>query len=361
MTGASKPFGGASSQLLAKVAQAGAAALSVADAGTREVFLNAWVEHLSEHARYLRSKGMTLSAPVALVHVPDAGAFARDQGWKRRAMLGASERDELAGRLAIGSSETGGCEHPGRFACTEELEDAIRAAGLGDCPTVVLLTELRLIVWGAGVNGGDKPYVNELGGGPITVDLKAIERELERFYQGVARQTTTWWKDAGARITIERPEARVQYDLWVWLMATFSGGARVRQEDRIGNGRTDLTVVPLDTTGGNQSAVLELKTLRDFHTPRQSGTEPTKITPRENSDWATSGLQQTATYRDDLQMNGAFLCLYDFCAGDGTALMAVVDPIASQFRVESRRYWITASNKEHREDKYPLPAPQTSS
>lgn len=356
-TGSSKPFGGASAQFLTQVAQTtGAAAISVADAGTRESFLNAWVEHLSEHARHLRANGKTLGAPVALVYVPDTGAHARDHGWKLSAMLGVSEREEMAGKLAVGSSEVGGCTHPTLFQDLDMLEDAIRAAGLGDSPTVVLATELRLVVWGHGVNGG-QPSISDLGGGAVMVDLKAIEQELERFYEGVARQTTTWWKKASERITVERPEARVQYDLWIWLMSKFSFAARVRQEDKVGNGRTDLTIVPLDTSGGNQSAVLELKTVRDVRTPQSAGAKLIKLTAKENADWATSGLQQTATYRDDLKMNGAFLCVYDFCAGDGKALMAVIDPIAGTFQVVARRFWITASHEEHRKDRYPLPTP----
>ena len=360
MTAASsKPFGGASAQLLAQVAQTtGAAAISVADAGTRESFLNAWVEHLSEHARYLRANGKTLSAPVALVYVPDTGAHAREHSWKPLAMLGVSERQEMAGKLAAGSGETGGCTHPTLFQDLETVEDAIRAAGLGNSPTIVLATELRLIVWGHGVDGEGPPSINELGGGAVTVNLKAIEQELDRFYEGVARQTTTWWKKAAERITIEQPEARVQYDLWIWLMSKFSVAARVRQEDKIGNGRTDLTIVPLDTSGGNESAVLELKTVRDVRTPTKASTKPIKISLRDNSDWVISGLQQTATYRDDLKMNGAFLCVYDFCAGDGKALMALVEPIAGTLMVVARRFWITASHEEHRKDRNPLPAPQ---
>lgn len=358
MTVGSKPFGGASPQLLAHVALNGAAAISVADAGTREAFLNAWVEHLSEHAMYVRAKGKALAAPVALVYVPDTGAHARDHEWKVMSMLGVSEREDMAGKLVAGSGETGGCTHPQRFTDLEKLEDAIRSAGLGNSPTVVLATELRLIVWGNGVEGGGQPSVNELRGGPITVDLKAVEHELDRFYEDVARQTKTWWKNASERVTIELPEAKVQYDLWVWLMCKFSSAARVRQEDTSGNGRTDLTIVPLDNAGGNQSAVLELKTIRDVHTPKTAGAKLTKISQKENTDWATSGLQQTATYRDDLKMNGAFLCLYDFCAGDGKAMMAVVDPIASQFNVRAKRFWITASHEEHRKDRYPVAVPQ---
>lgn len=358
-TASSKPFGGASAQLLAQVAQTtGAAAISVADAGTKESFLNAWVEHLSEHAQYLRVNGKTLSAPVALVYVPDTGAHGRDHGWKLSAMLGVSERQEMAGKLVAGSGETGGCLHPTLFQDLEALEDAIRGAGLGNSPTIVLATELRLVVWGHGVDDGGQPSINELGGGSVTVDLKAIEQELDRFYEGVARQTTTWWKKASERITVEKPEGRVQYDLWIWLMSKFSVAARVRQEDKIGNGRTDLTIFPLDTSGGNQSAVLELKTVRDVRTPMKANTTPSKISQQDNTDWATSGLQQTATYRDDLKMNGAFLCVYDFCAGDGKALMDVVEPIASTFKVVARRFWITASHEEHRKDRNPLPAPQ---
>ena len=357
-TGSFKPFGGASAQFLTQVAQTtGAAAISVADAGTRESFLNAWVEHLSEHARHLRANGKTLGAPVALVYVPDTGAHARDHGWKLSAMLGVSEREEMAGKLAVGSSEVGGCTHTTPFRDLQSLEDAIRAAGLGNSPTVVLATELRLIVWGHGIDGQGQPSINELGGGAVTVDLTSVEQELDRFYEGVARQTTSWWKKATERITVEQPEARVQYDLWIWLMSKFSVAARVRQEDKVGNGRTDLTIVPLDTSGGNQSAVLELKTVRDVHTPTNPNAKPIKISLRENTDWAVSGLQQTATYRDDLKMNVAFLCVYDFCAEGGEALMATVKPIAGTFNVVARRFWITASNKEHRKDRNPLPAP----
>ena len=91
-----------------------------------------------------------------------------------------------------------------------------------------------------------------------------------------------------------------------------------------------------------------------MHTPALPGATPTKFSQKEKEDWACSGVQQTAAYRDHERLDGAFLCLYDFCAGNSPAIAAVVKVHAMKYNVLHRHYWITASHKEHREDRYPL-------
>lgn len=348
-------FGGANKALLDHVAKSAAASISVADAGSREAFLDAWAQTLSEHARHLRSVGKQLAAPVVLVHVDDTGIFCRKHdGWIARSLLGTSPRDPYEGTLAVGTGGTGGAEHPNRFADTRSVEDEIRRVGLQRAPTIALFTESRLHVWPEGIDGDVDPYQRGLDGGPVVLNLNSIDRDLNHFHEVIARQTRAWWKNAHLRVTVDNPEAAVQYALWVFLMAKYSHVARIKTEETIGNGRSDITAYPLDTSGGNQSAVLELKALRQVRTPKQNTTKPKKISESDNIKWAGSGLQQTATYRDDNKMNGAFLCLYDFCEGDNDAVLKAVTPSANQYGIIARRYWITASHAEHREQRYPL-------
>lgn len=65
---AATDLGGALKAAVDAVVSNGAAVISVADAGTQAAFLDAWTRALTAHARYLRSKGERLAAPVALVY-----------------------------------------------------------------------------------------------------------------------------------------------------------------------------------------------------------------------------------------------------------------------------------------------------
>lgn len=347
-------FGGAREAALTKVTESAAPSISVADAGTREAFLDAWARTLSDHAKYLRSTSTTLMAPVVVAYVPDTGTFGKQHPWERRSMLGASHRDNLAGILAAGTGEVGACVHPIRLADTEAFEREIRIVGLQSAPTIALTTESKLVVWPHGIEGETAPFDSNLDDGTVVIDLAAIDRALIDFYETVGRQTKRWWKNAKARITVESPETTVQYDLWVFLRGGYGRVARIKTEETIGNGRSDITVVPIHPGAKDQSAVLELKALRDVHTPKKDGATPIKISPQDNITWACSGIQQAAAYRDDNNMDGAFLCLYDFCAKQSTIVDEAVKPHALQYNVRHRRYWITASHDEHRKDRYPL-------
>lgn len=348
-----KRFGGARDAALTKVIESAAPSISVADAGTREAFLDAWARTLSDHAKHLRSTSTTLLAPVVVVYVPDTGTFGKQHPWERRSMLGASHRDNLAGILAAGTGEVGACVYPIRLADTEAFEREIQRAGLQSAPTIALMTESKLVVWPDGIEG-ESPFDSTLDDDAVVIDLEAIDRALNDFYEGVARQTKKWWKNTKLRVTVENPETTVQFALWVFLMGKHGRVARIKTEETIGNGRADITVVPTQQGAKDQSSVLELKALRDVHTPRTDEATPIKISPREKIDWACSGIQQTAAYRDDNDMDGAFLCLYDFCAGNSTDVFDAVTPHAAQYNILHRRYWITASHEEHREDRYPL-------
>lgn len=347
-------FGGARDAALAKVIESAAPSISVADAGTREAFLDAWARTLSYHAKHLRSTSTTLLAPVVVVYVPDTGTFCKQHPWERRSMLGASHRDNFAGILAASTGEIGACVHPIRFVDTDAFEREIRFVGLQSAPTIALTTESKLVVWPHGITGEPSAFDSNLDEGTVFIDLAAIDRALNDFYEGVGRQTKRWWKNAKARITVESPETTVQYDLWVFLRGGYGRLARIKTEESIGNGRSDITVVPIHPGAKDQSAVLELKALRDAHTPKKDGTTPSKISQQANIAWACSGIQQTAAYRDDNDMDGAFLCLYDFCAHNSTGVFDAVTPHAARYNILHRRYWITASHEEHREDRYPL-------
>lgn len=352
-------FGGALDSALEEVAKAAASSISVADACTRDTFLDAWSRTLSEHARHLRRSGAFLQAPVVLAYVADTGSFAKQHvDWQRKAMLGASHLDNFAGVLAVGTASVGGYVHPRTLADMDAFEAELRHYGLQIAPTVVLASETKLLIWPEGIDGKSNPFEKKLDDSAIVVNLDTIDRVLQRFDVAVARQNTAWWTKATLRTTVERPEAAVQDALWIFLLGMFSEVARIRKEDVSGNGRSDITVLPSKGGERDQSAVLELKTLRDVRTPtKDPNATPIKISLQQNIDWACSGVQQTAAYRDHEQLDGAFLCLYDFCAGNSNKVEEAVAPHAHQYNVLARRYWITASHEEYRKHFYPLVEP----
>jgi len=349
-------LGGVVQAAVEAVVEKGAANLSVADAGTRTAFLDAWARILTEHARHLRSLGKSLSAPVVLVHAESSADVGERLGWTRRPMLGGAPTDPFAGTLAVGNAEIGAYVKPGQHQDTDAMTDAIRAAGLGNSLTVALLSASLLVIWPEGVDSNTSPQIQrQLDDAPIVLDLAVLDQALQQFYEGVARQSRKWWKDRTRRITVDRPEGVVQNDLWVFLLGKFSNVATVKTELVIGNGRADITLTPrkINIT----SAVLELKVTRDFHTPGSETVTPTRISLQDNINWARSGVSQTAAYRDDEFLDAAYLCVYNFCADNRNEISSAIEEAATPYNVIAKHYWITASNQEHRQDRYPeLPA-----
>lgn len=347
-------FGGAVAAALARVVNSSSSSVSVADAGTKEAFLDAWIQTLRDHARDLISKSQKLTAPVIIVFVPDTGEFAQKHQWKHRPLLGASHHDNFAGILAVGTGGVGACTCDAQLNTLTSFETEIKNIGLQSSPTIGLMSETKLLVWPDGIQGNFLVFDKILNGDVVAIDINAIDCALNDFYEMFGRQTKKWWKDATQRIVVRNPESTVQYALWVFLGGRLGSTARVKTEETIGNGRADITIIPIRPTLIDQSIVLELKTLRDVQTPNNDGAIPTKISQKENITWACSGIQQTAAYRDDNKMDAAFLCLYDFCAGNATAIDDAVKPSAMLHNVFPRRYWITATHDEHRTDRYPL-------
>ncbi len=349
-------LGGALDSALDGVLRAPSPNLSVADAGTAAAFLSAWSRTLSEHARYLRSQGRVLSAPVIVAYVSDLGAFSSQHGWARHSMLGASTEREFAGMVIAATGEVAGCIHSERVANTDDCEMRIADATLGGTPTIALISPTKLLVWPDGLDGSSAPLERDLSDATIVFDLAMIRAELEHFYKLHARQTQKWWKDRELRTTVENPEAAVQNDLHLFLLARNSEAAWIRAEEVVGNGRADLTITPRQPFAVGQTAVLELKTLRDVRTPRKPGSTPIKVSPKKNWAWACKGIQQAAAYREHHGMNLAMLCLYDFCAANSSAVSDAVEPYAIRYDVSHNRYWITNSNAEHRDEIFPVVA-----
>lgn len=353
-------LGGANQQAVDAVVSNGAAVVSVAGVGTKESFLDAWTRRLSDHARLLRDKGEALTHPVVLVYVPDWAKVGKDLGWVRRPMLGSRIADQLSGTIGVGALDAGAFIKPQPVVDANDVEQTIEQAGLGNYLTIALMSTTELWIWMQGLDAGTQPFQKPLNDVLVVLDLQTLDDKLSEFYEHVARQTVTWWKDAKNRITVTPPEAIVQNDLWLYLLGAYADRAKVKQEVGIGNGRADLTLTPDPSHILDKSAVLELKVTRDCNTPKPGTKTLTKIGLQQNVAWAMSGVQQTAAYRDHEKIDGAFLCVYDFCAGNSQEIEKAVQDASLQLNVIGRRYWITASNEEHRKDRFPLSPPTAS-
>ncbi|MDI1271957.1 hypothetical protein [Polaromonas sp.] len=356
MSQARTDFGGALASVLEQVACSTTPRVSVADACTPESFIASWSQTLSEHAKDLRKRGTPLQAPVVVVHIESTGEFSDQyRNWIHRRMLGASHLDKYAGVLAVGTASIGCYTYPAVLQDMSSCEDELRAHNIQSSPTVVLASDTKLLIWPQGIDSEYSPIEIPLSDNVAPVNLTTIDDALSQFYKLVAQQNTKWWKDRTLRTTVEQPEATVQGDLWIYLTGTFAAVALVRLEEVSGNGRRDITVYPTVKGPDAQGAVLELKTLRDVRTPvKNPASTPIKISLQENIDWACSGVQQSAAYRDSEKLDGAFLCLYDFCAGNIMDVENAVAPHASLYEVIPRRYWITASHEEYRKHFFPL-------
>jgi hypothetical protein len=358
MTAAQKTtVGGASTALLDATASDAASSVSIADVETREGFLDAWAKTLSEHAAFLRAKKKTLTAPVIVVFVPDTGAFSKQAAWRPNAMLGASPRDEFSGMLIAATGGVGGCSPDKTFTQTSEFASALISNSLGKSLTIGLMTESKMLVWPDGVESNEtKPYERPIGGKAQAVDVTTIQAELHNFYLADVRQSKRFWVDPVKRIAVDRAEGKIQDRLWLYLVARLSDVARIKQEEEIGNGRADITIYPIDTNAPNQSAVLELKTIRQMMTPKPGKTEFRKIAHRARVRWIRKGLQQSEGYRTHNKMDAALVCLYDFCEGNTDAVVNDLASWFAKYNVIPLRYWVTASNDEAREDSVPIPA-----
>lgn len=347
-------FGGALKAAVDAVVKEGAAGISVADAGTRTAFLDSWARTLTEYAKYLRSKGESLSAPAVFVYAENCADVGEGLGWTPRPMLGGAPTDPYAGMLGVATGEIGAYAKPGHLPDTNAMTDAIRCAGLGNSLTVALLSTFMLVIWPEGLDSDVSPEIRrELNDAPMVLDLVALDQALQQFYDRSARQSRTWWKDPVNRITVESPEGVVQNDLLHFLLGKYSEVARVKVETVIGHGRADITLTPMKPVAA--SAVLELKVTRDFLTPKPGTKKPTRRSLNENIKWAKSGVSQTAAYRDDEALDAAYLCVYDFCQGNHEGISKAIEAAAAPYSVIAKRYWITASHLEHRTERYPDP------
>ena len=351
-------FGGALGKALEQVANSGSMNISVADACTVESFIAGWVKTLSSHAKHLRNKGTTLQAPAVFVYVDSVGEFAKlHAGWTRKQTLGASPLDGFAGVLGVGRAAIGCHTSPATLPDMSSFDEELQANGLQTAPAIALVSESRLIIWANGICS-DQHIEVVLNDDTKPVTLTSIDSELSYFDAEFVRDNTTWWKNRKSRCTVENPEAAVQNDLWVYLSTVFREVALVRKEEDSANGRRDLTIYPSTKNPLDHKAILELKTLRDVRTPKDlTGKRLTKVSLKANIDWASSGVQQVAAYRDKEKANGAFLCLYDFCEGNVKDVENAVSPLADQYGVLMRRYWISGSHKENRNHKYSLNPP----
>lgn len=347
-------FGGAKDAVLEQVANAAGSSISIADIGSTEAFIDGWIAALSGYAKHLISQNGELKAPVCITYVSDVGEFGREYSWQRRSTLGTSSQEDIQGVLAVATGPFGAYVYPHKLSDVGEIEEQITNSGLQDRPTLILTSVTRLLIWPRGLGSDTQPIQCQLDDTATSIDLGAIDHQLTRFYEVVARQTTGWWKKATERITVKSPETTVQDDLWIFLAGIYADIARVKKEYGSGNGRTDITILPSRVGHSDQSAVLELKTIRDVRTPEKETTKPTKIPKSKNIEWACSGVQQTAAYRDHEKLDGAFLCVYDFCQSIGQEVMRAVEPHAIKYDVLARHYWITSSHEEHRDDRYPL-------
>jgi hypothetical protein len=339
-------LGGALQIAMDAVVENGADNISVADAGTQAAFLDAWTKTLTAHARLLRAQGKELAAPVVLVFSENCADDGARLGWARRPMLGSSKSDPFGGILAVGTSGISAYVRQQPVLDTNAATDAIAAAGFGDALTIALVSTTSLVIWPNGLNSDESPVQRELHDAPIVLDLAAIDLALEQFYEWAGREPRRWWKDRTNRITVEDPEGVVQNDLWFFLLGRYAEIANVKLETKIGFGRADIAFTPFNPV--HTSAILELKVTRDFLTPEPGTVKPNRQSLNENIALARAGVAQTAGYRDGERLDAAFLCVYDFCAGDLKAITDAIEDAASPYSVVARRYWITASNKEHR-------------
>lgn len=121
----------------------------------------------------------------------------------------------------------------------------------------------------------------------------------------------------------------------------------IRHEQTVAAGRYDLEVEesdPLDRGNVRHHAVLELKVLRSF---RSTGTP---VPPQETLDWIRLGVQQAASYRDDIGAAAAALCCFDMRRQHtGDQCFEHVKDFAAKIRVELRLWFLFGSSEQYRD------------
>lgn len=342
-------LGGAASNAIQKALNNASKSLSVADAGSFESFLNRWIPILSTHARKLRSEGNPFIGPVTIIHVLDSAAEGNRLSWERKSFLGTNSSDELSGLLAV-VTEIGGYANRTKFIKFDQLESEIRLSKLCSYPALMLSDLNHLFLWPNGIDSSDCIEI-ELHD-DYEIDEHKIDRLLQSFYDHRAKQGLYWWKDASKFITAENPEKLVQLDLWAFMLQ-LAETARVVIEAPVDSGRADVTIRPRSPSVNSKSCVLELKTIRSFHTPTTSK-PATKIADSQNESWACSGVQQAAAYRDAESLDLAFLCVYDFRKLNDPDIDLEIQKNATLYNVFNRRYWISSTHKAYRASAYPL-------
>lgn len=344
-------FGGANTNAITRASNKAAANLSVANAGTVHAFMDMWVQKLSNYAKELKSSQKMLDAPVTLIYVENCQEYGSKLGWRPRPMLGTNPKDNLAGTLAL-VTDIGGYALEESLSQTDEIENKLRTANLNFFPTLMLSSLTTMHFWPNGIDG-DHAIQRDLQD-EIVINLDMLNIQLDRFYEHRAKLGLGWWKNSTKFITKDNPERLVQDALWTFLLGQLADDARIKVEETIDNARADITIRPRIKSSESKSCVMELKTIRSFRTPENDQNDPTKISFKDNCDWACAGVQQTVAYKDTESLDIAFLCVYDFREADDATIDTHINVAAQKYNVINKRYWIANSHKVYREKEYPL-------
>ena len=210
-----------------------------------------------------------------------------------------------------------------QWSDSASLFQAVRGAGLGDVPAVVVDwrtgTPLGLLFRSGLANPEDvEPIIFD--DAPITP--ATMKEVLDRFYERslrtphlvIAGHAKRVWREAGKGIPEERPEEVIQGRLMEALKAVFSRHD-LRAERVTDDGRADIVVSMKSHTLVGLPAVvnewvLELKALTD-RTHTGNAKSPSDIPAA-----VRGGLEQAIGYRTQLNAIHAALCCYDLRAGD---------------------------------------------
>ena len=143
-----------------------------------------------------------------------------------------------------------------------------------------------------------------------------------------------------------RPKKNAEHIIQLYLrvgLSPFFPTCTIRTEQGDVAGRLDLEFEESDRRKFVRHAILELKVLRSF------GSTGKSVSEDKNLEWIESGVEQSASYRDERGALAAALCCFDMRKKDtGRECFDKVLPLANDNRVELRVWFIYASSEKYR-------------
>lgn len=196
----------------------------------------------------------------------------------------------------------------------QQLHALVAQLGAGDRPAVFFFpNDLRIVVCRDGLNGEEafiEYSISEIGVASISEEsVDRLLSDYHRFWLSTPSCPVRLWHDRTGFVPIE--DAEIEIERWLVPLARLKfNESIIVKELALLSGRADVALLPRPGAATAGSAVIELKVLRSKHFAKDAA-QANDYPAAENISGIKDGIDQAASYRDEVHAQLALLACYD--------------------------------------------------